>query len=145
MPSRHAQAVHDVLACFFHVERVEVGGGDDSLMGDADADTLVGGSGSDTLEGGSGADRLVAGTEADSLDGGSENDTLFGEDGDDTLRGGEGADDLRGGAGLDTCWIDNAGDIATGNTGRDTARFETGSALDINISGWSSIDRTGSG
>lgn len=68
----------DVLS---DIENVTTGTGDDTLVGDSDANILRGGEGSDSLSGGAG------------------DDILEGADGNDTLNGGAGADVIDGGSG----------------------------------------------
>lgn len=109
-------------------ERLDGGGGNDSLAGGGGDDTLLGGIGNDQLSGGTGNDSLDGGTGDDTLDGGDGNDTLIGGtgddsltggDGDDLLVGGDGADALVGGAGSDSL-IGNAGsDVLDGGDGND--------------------------
>ena len=77
------------------------GGGSDQLDGREGADTLLGGDGADTLWGGAGDDRLEGGTGNDRLDGGAGDDVLAGGDGNDRLEGGAGNDVLTGGLGVD--------------------------------------------
>jgi Ca2+-binding RTX toxin-like protein len=67
----------------------------------------------------------------DTLYGGSGNDTLKGNIGNDELHGGEGADDMQGGTGDDTYYVDNAGDVITDTSGKDTVYFNTGSSLSL--------------
>ncbi|WP_198374401.1 peroxidase family protein [Neoroseomonas rubea] len=74
--------------------------------GSSSSATLSGLGGNDTLEGGNGNDSLLGGEGNDSLTGG----TL----GNDTLDGGVGADVMSGGQGNDTYFVDNAGDVVTG-------------------------------
>ena len=70
------------------IENVIAGAGDDTLIGDAQANILVGGPGHDTLSGGDGADTLIVTALAGAVvDGGAGVDTLF-------VRGGDGADSL---------------------------------------------------
>lgn len=70
------------------------------------AANLSGLGGNDTLEGGIGSDVLNGGEGSDSLTGGLA--------GNDTLDGGTGADVMNGGGGNDTYYVDNAGDVITG-------------------------------
>ncbi|NVM79694.1 Ca2+-binding RTX toxin-like protein [Duganella sp. SG902] len=56
--------------------RIQGGGGNDTLSGLGGDDLLQGGAGNDTLLGGDGADQLDAGTGADVVDGGAGGDTL---------------------------------------------------------------------
>lgn len=78
----------------------DASGGNDTLVGGAQADTLAGGDGSDRIEGGDGDDALfgafIRQTREDDFDA----DTLFGGAGDDILVLGDG-DMAEGGAGMD--------------------------------------------
>lgn len=69
-------------------------GGNDLILGQGGNDRLMGGSGADTLNGGMGQDRLLGGAGADRLVGFRGNDLLQGGGGADTLIGGAGADRL---------------------------------------------------
>lgn len=66
------------------VASIEIGGGDDLLVGTADNDNLAGLAGDDVLEGGDGDDDMSGGI------------------GDDTIRPGTGSDTADGGEGIDT-------------------------------------------
>lgn len=75
---------HDHLS---NIENVVMGGGNDTVTGDANANSLYGGGGNDTINGGEG------------------NDFVIGNDGNDTLYGGNvarGQDSYYGGNGVDT-------------------------------------------
>lgn len=94
----------DVLAS---IENIATGSGNDSLVGDAQANQLDAGAGDDTLIGGGGNDSLLGGEGADLLDGGTGDDVVNGGLGDDTLVGGSGEGD----------------DVLDGGEGRDFGRF----------------------
>ncbi len=94
----------DVLA---NIENIATGSGNDSLVGDAQANQLNAGAGDDTLLGGGGNDTLEGGEGADLLDGGTGDDVVSGGLGDDTLVGGSGEGD----------------DVLDGGEGRDFGRF----------------------
>lgn len=82
-----------------NVEDAEGGDGDDTLIGNAEANALLGQSGNDRLEG-------VANT--DQLFGGDGDDVLLGGDDDDILSGGLGADMIDGQKGTDNlCLYDS--------------------------------------
>lgn len=105
-----------------HVERLDGGAGDDTLVNtgnDANA-VLVGGEGNDTLTGGGGIDYLYA-------DEG--NDTINGNAGDDYLEGGEGNDTLNGGIGDDVIFADLGNDTINGGDGND--QIDGGDGIDI--------------
>ena len=111
---------------FDGIEGLIGGTGNDTLLGDGQANLLIGGGGADqldgrvgddTLSGGIGSDTLVGGEGNDLLDGGIGNDRLEGGAGDDLLTGGDGNDRLDGGAG---------NDVLTGGLGVDTFVFNGG-------------------
>lgn len=120
------------------VERIRGGSGNDTLIGDAQAnvltgsggddtlqggdanDTLYGGDGADTLNGDAGVDRLEGGLGDDQLHGGDDKDTLLGDAGSDTLTGDAGANTLRGGDGADALSGGDANDALYGDGGADT-------------------------
>jgi Ca2+-binding RTX toxin-like protein len=78
------------------------GFGEDTIVGDADANVLNAGRGDDTIRGGGGSDTLIGNTGNDELEGDSGNDTLLGGEGTDELNGEDGDDTLDGGPGSDT-------------------------------------------
>ncbi len=77
-----------------NVERLEGGGGDDTLRGDEGANSLLGGDGDDTLDSRGGDDHLEGGAGKDAFEAGAGDDRLEPVD----LE----ADDLRCGSGADT-------------------------------------------
>ena len=96
----------------FVIESVDVGGGNDVIMGGADRDILSGGAGNDRIYANAqvSVDEAIAtGNIANSgiaqygdwLSGGTDDDTLIGSAASDVLMGGDGADLLIGGAGDD--------------------------------------------
>ncbi len=88
------------------------GGGDDVLIGDANADNSY--DNRDKLHGGDGNDQLMGGTAADSLMGDDGDDVLMGQRYGDTLDGGDGNDMLNGGP-RGSGWTD----VLTGGAGSD--------------------------
>lgn len=101
------------------VSSIEIGGGDDQLLGSEGADRIMGLGGNDTLLLKGGNDLGYGGIGDDSLAGGDGRDTLFGGDGNDTLRGDAGNDLLEGGAGAD---------LLDGGAGVDTAAYTASTA-----------------
>ncbi|MBN2816260.1 MAG: hypothetical protein JXQ67_06215 [Campylobacterales bacterium] len=95
--------------------------GDDTIIGNLDANILKGLGGSDTLYGEEGDDVVDGGDGADILYGGDDQDTLLGSYGDDTLFGGLGNDILDGGVGSDTISYEGA-------TNAVSVRLDTGLA-----------------
>lgn len=92
------------------ITAMEIGAGNDVLVGTLDDDRIVGLAGNDDLIGQAGNDEVYGGDGDDllsgrggndSLNGGADTDVLLGDSGSDTLEGGAGADYLLGGAGLD--------------------------------------------
>ncbi|MFN7881855.1 MAG: calcium-binding protein, partial [bacterium] len=65
------------------IENIFGGIGNDSILGDGQANILMGSSGADSLDGGMGHDSLSGGDDADVLTGGLGNDTLSGGAGND--------------------------------------------------------------
>jgi Ca2+-binding RTX toxin-like protein len=111
-----------------YIENARGGAGDDTLIGNIEANHLVGGAGNDVLAGLDGND---------TLDGGSGNDTLKGGGGNDTLNGGLGDDTMAGEAGNDTYYVDSAGDevIENFNEGYDVVRAKIDYTLGDNVEG----------
>jgi Ca2+-binding RTX toxin-like protein len=96
---------------FSSIETVLGGNGDDTLTGRNDtAERLDGGGGNDLIHGNAGDDTAL---------GGDDNDSLHGEDGNDSLLGGNGDDRLYGGDGFDTLSGGNGNDELDGYTGDD--------------------------
>ena len=118
-----------------------------------------------TLEGGRGNDMLTGGSDDDLIDGGDNKDTLVGGGGNDTLTGGDRDDTLTGGGGDDifvmTVDMDSdtivdfkAGgdadkiDVSAFGITDDWATFkaatftDTGSATEIDLSGWGGNSET---
>lgn len=104
------------------------GAGDDVLLGGTGDDVLVGGDGDDSLDGGDGDDQLAAGIGSDTLLGGAGDDQLDGGEGDDSLDGGEGDDQLLGGAGNDVLAGGAGDDQLDGGAGDD--RLDGGAGND---------------
>ncbi|MCZ8081475.1 MAG: hypothetical protein O9305_19865, partial [Rhodobacteraceae bacterium] len=107
-------------------ETVDGGAGDDSLSGGGGNDTFMGSSGNDILQGGDGDDHLGGGSGRDTLTGASGQDTLLGGDGDDELDGGLGDDVLDGGTGHDRLLGGEGDDSLSGNFGDDSLEGGTG-------------------
>ena len=124
--------------------RLEGGGGNDSLYGLGGNDTLIGGTGNDYLAGGDDFDRLEGGQGDDILLGENGGDDLYGQEGNDNLQGGAGTDNLyggegndfllgqadpdglNGGDGNDTLWGGASFDVLRGDAGEDTLLGEDG-------------------
>ncbi|MBP1807042.1 N,N-dimethylformamidase beta subunit family domain-containing protein [Rubellimicrobium aerolatum] len=75
---------------------IDLGSGNDSLLGSAGADTILGGAGVDTIAGGAGADVIDGGTSDDILSGGADDDTFLigASGGSDSIDGGTGTDSV---------------------------------------------------
>jgi Ca2+-binding RTX toxin-like protein len=86
---------------------LNIGAGNDTILGLKGNDKLGGSLGDDGLYGGRGNDKLYGGLGNDHLYGGPGNDALVGGPGDDWLYGGSGNDKLSGGAGRDTFVFNN--------------------------------------
>lgn len=109
-------------------QRINAGGGNDSvyggsgsdqLNGEAGHDTLDGGVGADILQGGDGNDLLIGGSGDDTLDGGLGYDTIFAGSGSDVVNSGNGHDEIDAGSGHDTIDGGNGNDTINGGSGRD--------------------------
>ncbi|MFZ2318493.1 MAG: VCBS domain-containing protein, partial [Pseudomonas sp.] len=104
----------------------QLGSGNDSVTGTAEADLLRGDNGADTLNGGAGADRLEGGNGIDTLNGDAGNDILIGDASNDILFGGDDNDILNGGSGSDSLRGGLGNDILTGGSNADTFVWKTG-------------------
>ncbi|MDZ7889619.1 MAG: retention module-containing protein [Pseudomonas sp.] len=104
----------------------QLGNGNDSLTGTAEADLLRGDNGVDTLSGGAGADRLEGGNGTDTLNGDAGNDVLIGDAGNDILFGGNDNDIMNGGSDSDSLRGGLGNDILTGGSGADTFIWKSG-------------------
>lgn len=118
-------------------DRIQGGGGDDTIRGDKGNDRLHGGGGIDTLSGGAGNDwvwgddgddvvhgdvgndHVLGGAGNDEVFGDAGQDAVSGDDGDDVLHGGLGHDHLFGGAGNDQLFGDQNKDLLKGGDGDD--------------------------
>ncbi len=115
---------------FEEIENIQLGGGDDVVVGSDDNtenvdggagnDSMTGGDGSDTFSGGEGEDTLEGGLGGDSLSGGDDDDVIRGDEGIDTIDGGDGNDDLDGGDGVDSIDGGDGDDTIAGGTNSDT-------------------------
>lgn len=136
------------------ITAVEIGGGDDPIVGTAEDDRivglfgdddLIGRGGNDLLSGGEGADVLSGRQGKDRLDGGADADILIGGLGNDVLEGGAGADFLLGGAGVDRAAYTGSGAAVTVNlaTGEVSGGHAAGDVLNSieNLAGSRHDDR----
>lgn len=101
------------------VENATGGPGDDTLVGNDQANTLIGGGGKDSIVGFGGNDDLQGGPGDDAIDGGAGDDVIAGGDGNDTLAGGPGGDVFREGAEK----APNGADEISGGPGRDLVTY----------------------
>ena len=76
------------------IEHAIGGGGNDTLVGNAQANKLTGNDGDDVLKGNAGNDNLSGGAGADKIDGGAGNDKIVWGAG-DAVKGGSGTDTLK--------------------------------------------------
>jgi Ca2+-binding RTX toxin-like protein len=90
---------------YVNFENATMGGGNDTVTGNASNNAISGGAGNDSLNGDAGNDTLR---------GGLGNDTLLGGLGNDTLVGGLGRDVLVGGGGFDRFDFDAVGESVPG-------------------------------
>jgi hypothetical protein len=113
-------------------ERIDAGGGDDTICGGMGDDIVHGGAGNDTILAGSDQDRLFGDAGDDVLLGESGNDDLRGGSGNDRAGGGDGADRIDGGSGndlLDDQALGGKGrDLLLGGAGADRVRTAGGGA-----------------
>lgn len=126
---------------------IEIGGGDNTVLGTSESDTLhglrgdddlLGYGGNDTMYGGSGNDVLSGRLGNDILFGGADDDdVLLGHKGNDTLDGGAGADVLIGGLGYDRVSYKYSGAGVTIDLSKQTA--SGGSATGDIISGFEQV------
>ncbi len=103
---------------FEEIEKIALGGGDDTVTGSDGDDNVDGGAGDDDIDGGKG------------------DDTIDGGDGDDDITGGEGADDITGGDGNDT---------VDGGDGDDTIDTSGGGAIPLPDRGFPGYDTNNDG
>ncbi|MDG1530836.1 MAG: Hint domain-containing protein [Paracoccaceae bacterium] len=79
---------------FEEIEVVNLGSGNDTVIGSSGDDTVHAGLGDDTLDGGAGDDTFDGGGGNDTISGGADDDTILQSGGDDTVFGGTGTDTL---------------------------------------------------
>lgn len=81
---------------FSEIERLELGGGDDTVTGSGGDENVLTGDGDDVVNADGGDDTIDGQGGNDTIDGGKYDDSLIGGDGNDSLVGGEGDDVLIG-------------------------------------------------
>ncbi len=137
---------------FSNIEGFFLGSGDNSVIGNNQANHVYSGSGEDVVYGGGGNDTISTAAGNDIISGGAGNDDLYGGADDDTLYGGSGNDDLDGGAGVDTMTGDggaddfefHAGDSGVGAGNRDEITdFSKAQNDDIDLSSFGGLDFIG--
>lgn len=119
---------HFILVAAFDGNRitaVEIGGGDDPVVGTLGDDKIIGLAGDDDLIGRDGNDLIKGGMGADVLSGRKGNDKLYGGGDRDILIGGNGNDILEGG---------DKGDFLIGGYGADRASYTlSDAAVNVNL------------
>jgi Ca2+-binding RTX toxin-like protein len=100
-------------------DKIQGGGGNDTIFTGNGHDSADGGAGNDTLDGSQGHDKLSGGDGDDTLTGGVGHDSIEGDVGNDKLWGGDGDDTLSGGKGHDTIFGDAGNDWLDGGAGHD--------------------------
>jgi Ca2+-binding RTX toxin-like protein len=120
---------HIVMGGTAQRDKMEAGGGNDTLWGDDGNDVLEGGAGDDSVIGGAGNDILTDREGDDFLKGGDGKDALFGGVGEDLLVGGEGDDFINGGADEDEVFGGLGNDIILGAGGDDELRGNEGNDI----------------
>ena len=98
---------------------IDVGAGDDTVMGGGGNDTIFGGTGNDIIHGRTGHDSINGGDGEDRIAGGRGGDTLHGDAGDDVLFARMGHDSVSGGDGNDVVWGGKGDDTLSGGAGED--------------------------
>ena len=81
---------------FSEIEKLELGGGDDTVTGSGGDEHVLTGDGNDVVSAGSGDDTIDGQGGDDTIDGGGYDDSLIGGEGSDSLVGGSGDDVLIG-------------------------------------------------
>ena len=117
---------HIVMGGTAQKDKMEAGGGNDTLWGDDGNDVLEGGAGDDSIIGGAGNDILTDREGDDFLKGGDGKDALFGGTGEDLLVGGDGNDLINGGADEDEVFGGLGNDLILGGAGNDDLRGNEG-------------------
>jgi Ca2+-binding RTX toxin-like protein len=117
-------------SAFSGTSEINGGGGDDILLGSAQASMLEGAAGNDSITGGA---------QNDIISGGTENDTINGADGDDSINGGDNDDLINGGLGADTISGDDGNDRLIGVSNADVTAAVTDLAI-LNTTNGDSID-----
>jgi Ca2+-binding RTX toxin-like protein len=116
----------EVIGGTDQADKINAGGGNDTVWADGGNDTVEGGLGADFLHGGAGDDVITDIGDNNMIwgDGGNDIvragtglDIIFGGDGNDTLFGGLGADEIDGQDGDDLIYCDNGSVDALGNVG----------------------------
>jgi Ca2+-binding RTX toxin-like protein len=105
---------------YLNFENAIMGGGNDSVTGNASVNRINGGAGNDTLDGGAGNDRLFGGNGNDSLIGGAGKDTLYGGNDNDIIRSDGDSGSYYGDAGNDLMYSGLGNETMNGGSGIDT-------------------------
>jgi Ca2+-binding RTX toxin-like protein len=105
---------------YLNFENAIMGGGNDSVTGNASVNRINGGAGNDTLDGGAGNDRLFGGNGNDSLIGGAGKDTLYGGNDNDIIRSDGDSGSYYGDAGNDLMYSGLGNETMDGGSGIDT-------------------------
>jgi Ca2+-binding RTX toxin-like protein len=127
----------DTINLGFGDDFVLGGGGADRIFGDLGNDTIYGEGGENTINGGQNSDLIVGGASNELLQGEFDSDTIFGEAGNDRIyamteadpTGSGFGDVLIGGAGLDTIVGSGGNDYLYG--GLDSDSLDGGSGIDV--------------
>ncbi len=117
---------------------IDLGSGDDTVLGGSGDDLIRGGPGNDELVGRLGDDTIYGGSGDDLLWGLFGDDVLMGDDGDDDLYGDFGDDILLGGNGADFLDGGLGSDVLIGGAGSDRMKGDGGS--DLLIGGYTAFD-----
>lgn len=132
----------DTISAGGAADRVDARGGDDLVCGQQGDDVLFGGDGADRAWGGTGQDRGYGGQGLDLLFGNAGPDVLYGQEAADVIEGNDGADWASGGDGDDLVYggtraagradtdPSDAGDVLSGDTGRDLLVGDNGTVDD---------------
>lgn len=94
---------------FVNIENVTAGGGNDTVLGDSDANILQGGAGGDSISGGAGDDTLDGGAGSDTLTGGDGADVFTADGTADTITDFDATTGIDGGASDDNDFVDLTG------------------------------------
>ena len=118
-PSPPPTGGDDIIVGSANADTIDLLGGNDTYVGLGGNDQILGGDGNDDLRAGDGNDQVSAGPGSDIVSGDAGNDAVNGNGGADWLFGGAGGDTIHGGLDGDSLFGEEGDDFLFGDAGDD--------------------------